>query len=91
MQVSTVRLMEGSVLNEVEKALIDPASVFGKPSEVVFSSILSRQQKIDVLHRWESDARSLQSMNEEKEGYEELLSEILESMHQLDYWPDLER
>jgi hypothetical protein len=78
-------------VNELKQALVNPAAIFGKPDEVVFSSILSRKQKIDVLRRWESDARSRQSANEEKGGSEELLSEILESLHQLDYWPDLEQ
>ena len=78
-------------MNEVKQTFVNPAAIFSRPDEVVSSSSLSRKQKIDVLRRWESEARSLQSTNEENDGSEELLSEILESLHQLDYWPDLDQ
>jgi hypothetical protein len=81
----------GSLVNKVKQAFVDPEAVFSKPEEVVFSSMLSRKQKIDLLRRWESDARSRQSTNEDNGRSEELLSEILESLHELDYWPDLEQ
>jgi hypothetical protein len=85
--------MGGGVVTKFEQALVNPASVFAKPNEVVFSSAFSRKQKIDMLRRWEYDARMLQLANQESEidESEELLTEILESLHQLDYWPDLDR
>jgi hypothetical protein len=85
--------MGGGVVKKFEQALVNPASVFAKPNEVVFSPAFSRKQKIDMLRRWEYDARMLQLANQESEidESEELLTEILESLHQLDYWPDLDR
>ena len=80
-------------MKKFEQALVNPASVFAKPNEVVFSPAFSRKQKIDVLRRWECDTRMLQMANQEGkfDESEELLTEILESLHQLDYWPDLDR
>lgn len=80
-------------MDELKKALANPAAVFAKPRDVVVNPALSREQKIAVLRRWEHDARMLQARNEEimTEASEELLSEILDSLHELDYWPDLEQ
>jgi hypothetical protein len=85
--------MGGRVVKKLKQALINPAAVFAKPDEVVFNPALSRKQKIDVLRRWEYDARMLQVANWESkiDESEELLADILESLHQLDYWPDLDR
>jgi hypothetical protein len=46
-----------------------------------------------MLRRWEYEARMIQLAKQESEidESEELLTEILESLHQLDYWPDLDR
>jgi hypothetical protein len=84
---------EVGVVKKLKQALVNPASVFAKPNEVVFAPALSRKQKIDVLRRWEYDARMLQMENQESkvDESEELLAEILESLQQLDYWPDLDR
>ena len=84
--------MEGSGVKKLRQALVNPAAVFAKPKEVVFNPALSRKQKIDVLRRWEHDARMLQVATQESkiDKSEELLSEILESLQQLDYWPDLQ-
>ncbi len=50
---------------DFEKALLDPASMFGSPAEVVGRQDLSRDQKIETLRRWEYDARELQVAEEE--------------------------
>jgi uncharacterized tellurite resistance protein B-like protein len=80
-------------VKKLKKALVNPASVFAKPTEVVFTAAFSRKQKIDVLRRWEYAARMLQMGNQDSkvDESEELLAEILESLHELDYWPDLDR
>jgi len=49
----------------VQKALLDPGSVFKTPAEVVGRSDLSREEKIQILRRWEYDARELQVADEE--------------------------
>ena len=80
-------------MDKFKQALANPAAVFAKPSDVVVNPALSREQKIDVLRHWEHDTRMLQARNEEimTDASEELLSEILDSLHELDYWPDLEQ
>ncbi|HEY2987561.1 MAG TPA: hypothetical protein VGL11_07530 [Candidatus Binatia bacterium] len=50
---------------DFEKALVDPGIVFKTPQDVVRSDDLSRDQKIQVLRRWEYDARELQVAEEE--------------------------
>ena len=50
---------------DVEKALVDPSSVFQTPEDVLASSEISREQKIKILHRWEYDVRELEVAEEE--------------------------
>ena len=50
---------------DVKKALLDPTAVFKQPEEVVRSDDLSRDQKIEILNRWEYDIRQLQVADEE--------------------------
>jgi hypothetical protein len=50
---------------EIEKALISPASIFDAPSEVVETPALARVMKIEILKRWELDARALLRAAEE--------------------------
>ncbi len=50
---------------DLRQALINPGSVFETPEEVLDHPDLSRQQKIDVLRRWEYDATELAVAEEE--------------------------
>lgn len=50
---------------DVEMALTDPARVFGEPDEVLECDFLTRNQKIEILRRWEMDARLLAVAEEE--------------------------
>ncbi len=50
---------------DVKKAMLDPTSVFKEPEEVVASDELNRNQKIEILRRWEYDARELEVAEEE--------------------------
>lgn len=50
---------------DVKKALLNPSAVFKRPEEVVQSNELSRDQKIEILGRWEYDVRQLQVADEE--------------------------
>ena len=50
---------------DVHKALTNPSAIFERPQEVVESNDLSRAQKIEILRRWEYDARELQVADEE--------------------------
>ena len=48
-----------------KKTQADPSTIFKRPQEVVDSKDLSRDQKIEILRRWEYDMRELQVADEE--------------------------
>ena len=50
---------------DIEKALLDAHAVFKRPEDVVSAEGLTREQKIDILRRWEYDAREIQVADEE--------------------------
>jgi hypothetical protein len=50
---------------DVQKALLNPSVVFKQPIEVIESKDLTREQKIEILRRWEYDIRQLQVADEE--------------------------
>jgi hypothetical protein len=79
---------------DLEKALVDPASVFSTPAAVLDERSLTREQKIEILRRWEYDAREMQVADEEgfparKPGV--LLDSVLKALHSLGAGPDTER
>jgi hypothetical protein len=71
---------------DYEEALKDPASVFDAPGDVVTAADLTREQKFEILKRWESDARLLMVANEENMlgGEPHRLDAILEAMRALE-------
>lgn len=50
---------------EADQALITPGSIFDSPMEVVGAAGLSKTEKIEILKRWELDARALQRATDE--------------------------
>ncbi len=50
---------------DMKKAMLDPTSVFKDPEEVVANDELNHDQKIEILRRWEYDARELEVAEEE--------------------------
>lgn len=50
---------------DYEKALKDPRQYFPAPGDVVAAAGLSRDRKIEILKRWETDARLLMVASEE--------------------------
>jgi len=42
---------------DMEQALLDPGGAFGSPDAIVRNEALTREQKIELLRRWEYDAR----------------------------------
>jgi hypothetical protein len=56
---------KGAAPMDFDKALLNPASAFKNPEEVVACRDLSRAQKIEILRRWEYDARELDVADEE--------------------------
>ena len=52
-------------MTDMKKAMLDPTCVFKEPQEVVVASDLTKRQKIEILSRWEYDARMLEVAEEE--------------------------
>lgn len=50
---------------EIKEALLNPAAAFKSPEEIIRAAELSREQKIELLRRWEYDARELQVADDE--------------------------
>jgi hypothetical protein len=50
---------------DFEEALQDPASFFDAPQDVVNAPGLERAQRIELLKRWEADARQLMVASDE--------------------------
>ena len=78
---------------DVTKAMLDPTMVFEEPKEVVASNELTRNQKIEILHRWEFDARQLE-VAEEEAGMAvlrpEMFGRVLQALHMLNVDRDTE-
>jgi hypothetical protein len=77
---------------DLQRALLDPGSVFASPREVIDRSELSTQQKIEILRRWEYDAAELAvALEEGMPGNEDdLLRQILLALERLDAGIDAE-
>lgn len=70
---------------DLQQAMDDPASYFAAPADVVQSGELSRAQKIQILRRWEYDARLLEVAQEEnmRGGTTSRLADVLDALHAL--------
>jgi hypothetical protein len=78
---------------KVAKALLDPASIFSCPKEVVYDDCLSIERKVEILRRWEYDARETQVAVEEGFPAREpnsLLDDVIAALHELGASPDIE-
>ncbi len=77
---------------DIEKAMLDPSSVFMRPDEVCDESSLTRDQKIKVLRRWEYDARELGVAEEENMGGgpPDILEQVLKALQYLDAAMDVD-
>lgn len=78
---------------DIEKAMLDPASAFVSPTDVLDEPLLTRNQKIRILRRWEYDARELEVAEEENMGGgpPDILDEVLQALHRLDAEVDIAR
>lgn len=50
---------------DFDRALVNPASVFDRPEDIVTSDAMTTEQKLEVLKRWEVDALNLSVATEE--------------------------
>ena len=78
---------------DVKKAMLDPTMVFEDPMDVVANDELTRDQKIEILRRWEYDARQLE-IAEEEAGMAvrrpEMFDLVLQALHTLGVERDIE-
>jgi hypothetical protein len=86
-------LMRKALMTDIERALLNPASVFDTPEELLEAEDLSRDQKIEILRHWEYDARQLQVAEEENMvgPRVNMLDRILSALRWLDAEPELEK
>lgn len=54
--------------HDISRAMTSPTAVFDRPMEVLQRPELSHTQKIEILKRWELDARALQRATDENMG-----------------------
>ncbi len=75
-----------AIMIDVKKAMLDPTMVFKDPKEVVANAELTRDQKIEILRRWEYDAHQLE-VAEEEAGMgvrrPEILDQVIQALHTL--------
>lgn len=78
---------------DMDQALLDPGSLFAAPEEVLAHDGLTRQQKIEILRRWEYDASEVSVAVEEgmPDGDGDLLQRILLALEQLSVEVDTEQ
>ena len=78
---------------DVKTAMLDPTIVFEDPMDVVANDELTRDQKIEILRRWEYDARQLE-VAEEEAGMAvrrpEMFDLVLQALHTLGVERDIE-
>jgi len=77
---------------DIEKVFLDPTSQFSHPEDVLAEQSLTHGQKIEILKRWEYDARELEVAEEENMGgtVPSVLGEVLNALHRLDAAVDTE-
>jgi len=79
--------MKGKFMINLQLALLDPGKVFDSPQAVLLCQDISRDQKIMILKRWESDMREIQVAEEENMQGKDLVETyeaILNALHTLD-------
>lgn len=65
---------------DIEKALLNPVAIFKTPQQVIDTNDLSREQKIEVLRRWEYDVREIQVLDDESTTAKETQAVTLDSV-----------
>ncbi len=78
---------------DVKTAMLDPTRVFEDPKDVVANDELTLEQKLEILRRWEYDARQLE-IAEEEAGMAvrrpEMFDRVLQALHTLGVKRDIE-
>jgi hypothetical protein len=53
---------------DYDRALLSPTSIFDRPLDVVATDSMTGEQKLEILKRWESEAKSLETALAENMG-----------------------
>lgn len=72
---------------DINKALLDPTSVFNNPKEVYDCKDITQNIKIDILKRWQYDCLELEAADDENmtsTGQSDILDEVLHYLDLLD-------
>jgi hypothetical protein len=85
--------MAGAAKLDLSKVLLDPSSVYRSPQEIVGDARLTRDQKIELLRRWEYDEAEQRVAEEEgmRGGNGELLRNIVLALDDLAGGLDLDQ
>lgn len=86
-------MAKSEITSDLENALLDPTAVFRNPEDVLQRAGLNESQKIEILRRWEYDARALEVAEEENMAGaqpSDVLDRVLSALHALGASPDLE-
>ncbi len=70
---------------DLKQALLDPASVFASPWSVRNHAELTKQQKVEILRRWEYEESEVSVAEEEGmvEGAPSVLDQVLAALEEL--------
>lgn len=76
-------------MTKLTDVLTDPTAHFDRPADVLTATALSHEQKLQVLERWEADARELMVASDESMGGGEpaRLDEVHAALRQLGVEP----
>ncbi|MEH6830021.1 MAG: hypothetical protein V7661_04195 [Sulfitobacter sp.] len=79
--------------DRISRALLDPATEYETPNDVLTDPALSETQKIEILRRWEYDASEISVAEEEGMalGKDVTVGQVLQALHQLVPRIDAER
>ncbi len=80
-------------LIDVERALLDPTSVFASPGDVVSAEGIDRETKIEILRRWGYDSLELEVAEEENMigGEPDMLDRVVKALELMGVEPDILR
>lgn len=70
----------------LKDALISPSSVFSSPKDVLLNTELLREQKIEILKRWQSEIRVIEVAEDENmlgHNHLDILEEIYAALRTL--------
>jgi hypothetical protein len=76
---------------ELKRARLVPSSVFASPDAVVRSTTLTRAQKIQILRRWEFDARRTSNVGITLPELSRILGEVEGALASLGALPPRQR